>query len=135
MERRVSSVPGIRPLALPRLPADFFLAPRDPAAPGPLSLEWPRRGPFRLKGDPARHEAFRAAWAEYEAAEAAAAHCRCHGDLRGFFAAMTETHRCYAALEGFELPATDLARLQDLARRRARQALRRERQEEAAEAA
>ncbi|MDO9709609.1 hypothetical protein [Paracraurococcus lichenis] len=132
----MSLMPGIRPLALPRLPADFFLAPRDPAAPEPLRLEWPRRGPFRLKGDPSRHEAFRAAFAEYEAAEAAAAHCRCHGDLRGFFAAMTETHRCYAALEAFELPAADLARLQGLARRHARDALRRERRDaEAAEAA
>lgn len=126
----MSAVPGIRPLALPRLPADFFLAPRDPSAPEPLRIEWHRRGPgFRLKGDPGKHEAFRAAVAEYEAAEAAAAHARHCGDIRGFFAAMTETHRCYAALEAFELPAADLARLQSGARRRARDAARRERRE------
>lgn len=130
MERRTSVVPGIRPLALPRLPADFFLPPCDPSAPEKLRIEWPKRGPgFRLKGDPARHDAFRTAVAAYETAELAAAHARHCGDIRGFFAAMTETHRCYAALESFELPAADLARLQAGARRRARDAARRERRE------
>lgn len=130
MERRLQTVPGVRPLFLPRLPADFFLAPRDPAAPEPLRIEWHRRGPgFRLGGDPSRHEAFRAAYAEYEAAEIAAAHCRLSGDIRGFFAAQTETHRCYAALEAFDLPAADLARLQAQVRRRAKDAARRERRE------
>ena len=57
---------------------------------------------------------------------------RCSGDLRGFFAAATETHRGFAALEAFGLPGADLARLQALARRRAREAARRERQAEAA---
>jgi hypothetical protein len=66
MERRVSIVPGVRPLALLRLPADFFAAPRDPDAPEPLHLEFPRRGPgFRLTGCPVRQTAFRAALAEY----------------------------------------------------------------------
>src|SRR5690349_13877452 len=127
---RMTSLPGIRPLALARLPADFFAPPRDPAAPEPLRLEWPRRGTeFRLTGCPARQAAFRAALAEYEAAEAAAALARRGGDLRGFFAAMTETHRCTAALEAFdELPPSDLARLQLLAR----EAARRDRQAEAA---
>ncbi|RAI58573.1 hypothetical protein [Roseicella frigidaeris] len=129
----MTSLPGIRPLALPRLPADFFAPPRDPAAPEPLSLEWPRRsGVFRLAGCPARQAAFRAALAEYEAAETAAALARRSGDLRGFFAAMTETHRCYAALEGFGIAGADLARLQVLARRRGREAARRERAAEAA---
>ncbi|MBK1662029.1 hypothetical protein [Paracraurococcus ruber] len=124
------TVPGIRPLVLPRLPADFFLAPRDPAAPEPLRLEWPKRGPgFKLAGDPAKHAAFRAAVAEYEAAELAAAHGRLCGDIRGFFAAQTEIHRCYAALEAFDLPAADLARLQSHARRRAKDAAQRERRE------
>jgi hypothetical protein len=132
MERRIT-VPGIRPLALPRLPADFFLSPRDPAAPEPLRLEWPRRGGApRLSGCPSLQAAFRAALAAYEAAEAAAAIARCSGDLRGFFAATTETHRGFAALEAFGLPAADLARLQAIARRHARDAARRERQAEAA---
>ena len=130
---RVTSLPGIRPLALPRLPADFFAPPRDPAAPEPLGLEWPRRGAaFRLSGCPTLQAAFRAALAEYEAAETAAALARRSGDLRGFFAAMTETHRCYAALEGFGIAGADLARLQVLARRRGREAARRERASEAA---
>lgn len=126
-------LPGIRPLALPRLPADFFAPPRDPAAPAPLGLEWPRRGTaFRLTGCPAQQAAFRAALADYEAAEAAAALARCSGDLRGFFTATTETHRSFAALEAFGLPGSDLARLQTLARRRAKDAARREREAEAA---
>lgn len=130
---RLSTLPGIRPLALARLPADFFAPPRDPQAPEPLRLEWPHRGAaFRLTGCPSLQAAFRAALVEYEAAEAAAALARRSGDLRGFFAAMTETHRCTAALDAFDLPATDLARLQALARRRAREAARRERQAEAA---
>ncbi|MCB4821787.1 hypothetical protein [Roseicella aerolata] len=130
------SLPGIRPLALPRLPADFFAAPRDPAAPQPLRLDWHRRGPgFRLQGDAALQQAFRAALADYDAAEAAAARARLSGDIRGFFAAMTETHRCYAALEGFDLPAADLARLLAQSRRRAREAARRERRAPVAEAA
>src|SRR5215208_6557972 len=130
---RMSSLPGIRPLALARLPADFFAPPRDPAAPEPLRLEWPRRGSqFRLTGYPARQAAFRIALAEYEAAEAAAALARCSGDLRGFFAATTETHRCFAAPEGFGLPGADLARLQAIARRHAKDAARRDREAEAA---
>lgn len=130
---RISTLPGIRPLALPRLPADFFASPRDPAAPEALRLDWPRRGnTWRLTGDAALQCGFRAALAEYEAAEAAAALARCSGDLRGFFTAMTETHRCFAALEACGLPVADLARLQVLARRRAMDAARRERQAEAA---
>ncbi len=125
---RMSSLPGIRPLVLSRLPADFFASPRDPATPEPLRLEWPRRGPgFRLHGDAALQAAFRAALAEYEAAEGAAARARCSGDVRGFFSATTETHRCIAALEGVDLPRADQARLQAQARRRAREAARRER--------
>jgi hypothetical protein len=130
---RIVSLPGIRPLALARLPADFFAPPRDPMAPEPLRLEWPRRGTgFRLLGDPALQRDFRAALAEYEAAESAAALARRSGDLRGFFAAMTEIHRCTATLDGFDLPTSDLARLQAQARRRAREAARRERQEDEA---
>jgi hypothetical protein len=129
----ITRLPGIRPLALLRLPADFFAPPPDPAAPAPLGLEWPRRGAaFRLTGCPKLQAAFRAALAEYEAAEGAAARARCSGDLRGFFAATTETHRGFAALDAFGLPAADLGRLQALARRRAREAARRERQAEAA---
>src|SRR4051812_26889831 len=129
----ITRLPGIRPLALPRLPADFFAPPPDPAAPAPLGLEWARRGAaFRLTGCPLRQAAFRAALAEYEAAEAAAALARCSGDLRGFFAATTETHRCFAALEAFALPTAHLTRLQAQARRRARDAARRERDAEAA---
>lgn len=130
---RLTTLPGVRPLALARLPADFFAPPRDPTAPEPLRIEWPRRGTaFRLTGCPVRQAAFRAALAEYEAAETAAALARCSGDLRGFFASMTETHRCTAALDVFDLPPSDLARLLSLARRRAREAVRRERQAEAA---
>src|SRR4051794_18067982 len=126
---RMSSLPGIRPLVLSRLPAEFFASPRDPAAPEPLRLDFPRRGPgFRLQGDAGLQAAFRAALAEYEAAEAAAARARCSGDVRGFFAATTETHRCFAALEGFDLPRTGLSRLQAHARRRARELARRERE-------
>ena len=128
MERRLSLVPGIRPLALPGLPADFFTAPRDPAAPEPVRLEWPRRGPgFRLSGDAAGQAAFRAALAAYEAAEAQVALARLSGDVRGFFGSMTGIHRCFAALEGFGLPEADLVRLQALARRRALDAARRDR--------
>jgi len=126
-------LPGIRPLALPRLPADFFAPVPDPSAPAPLGLEWPRRGAaFRLTGCPTRQAGFRAALAAYEAAETAAALARCSGDLRGFFAATTDTHRGFAALEGFGLPAADLARLQAIARRRATTAARRDRHAEAA---
>jgi hypothetical protein len=126
---RMSTLPGIRPLLLSRLPADFFASPRDPAAPEPLRLEFPRRGAgFRLHGDAGLQASFRAALAEYEAAEAAAARARCSGDVRGFFAATTETHRCFAALEGFDLPRADLARLQAQARRRAREISRRDRE-------
>ena len=97
----ITRLPGIRPLALPRLPADFFAPPPDPAAPAPLGLEWPRRGAtFRLTGCPLCQAAFRAALAEYEAAEAAAALARCSGDLRGFFAATTETHRVLRRARG-----------------------------------
>ena len=129
----ITRLPGIRPLALPRLPADFFAPAPDPAAPVPLGLEWPRRGAaFRLTGCPKLQAGFRAALAEYEAAEAAAALARCSGDLRGFFAATTGTHRCFAALEGFGLPGADLARLQVLARRHAKDAARRDREAEAA---
>ncbi len=113
---------GVRPLALLGLPADFFA---PPAAPAPLRLEWPRRGPGpRLSGDAGLQAAFRQALAEYEAAEAAAARARVSGDLRGFFQHMTETHRCYAALEAFDLPASDLARLRAQCRRRVARALR-----------
>jgi len=129
----ITRLPGIRPLALPRLPADFFAPVPDPAAPTPLGLEWPRRGTaFRLTGCPTRQAEFRAALAAYEAAETAAALARCSGDLRGFFAATTETHRGFAALQAFGLPAADLARLQGVARRHAATAARRERQAEAA---
>lgn len=128
MDRRTATVPGIRPLVLPRLPADFFAAPRDPASPEPLHLEFHRRGAgFRLTGDAGLQAAFRAALAEYEAAEAAAALARRSGDVRGFFAAVTETHRRFAALESFDLPRPDLARLQAQARRRGREMARRER--------
>jgi hypothetical protein len=127
MERRMTIVAGLRPLALFGLPADFFVPPRDPAAPEPLRLEWPRRGPGpRLHGDAGLQAAFRTALADYEAAEAAAACARRCGDIRGFFQHMTETHRCYAALEGFELPPADLLRLQAQSRRRAAEAGRRE---------
>ena len=129
----ITRLPGIRPLALPRLPADFFAPVPDPSAPAPLGLEWPRRGAaFRLTGCPTRQAGFRAALAAYEAAEAAAALARCSGDLRGFFAATTETHRGFAALEAFGLPAADPARLQAIARRRAATAARRDRHAEAA---
>ncbi|MFZ4410695.1 MAG: hypothetical protein ACOYOH_25350 [Paracraurococcus sp.] len=129
----ITRLPGIRPLALPRLPADFFAPVPDPSAPAPLGLEWPRRGAaFRLTGCPTRQAGFRTALAAYEAAEAAAALARCSGDLRGFFAATTETHRGFAALEAFGLPAADLARLQAIARRRAATAARRDRHAEAA---
>jgi len=129
----ITRLPGIRPLALPRLPADFFAPVPDPSAPAPLGLEWPRRGAaFRLTGCPTRQASFRAALAAYEAAEAAAALARCSGDLRGFFAATTETHRGFAALEAFGLRAADLARLQAIARRRAATAARRDRHAEAA---
>jgi hypothetical protein len=121
MEHRLSARPGLRPLALCGLPADFFVAPRDPAA---LRLDWPRRGPgFRLSGDADLQAAFRLALAEYEAAEAAAAQARRSGDIRGFFQHMTETHRRFAALQGFDLPAGDLARLQAQAHRHALRAV------------
>jgi len=81
-----------------------------------------------LHGCTGLQAAFRAALADYEAAEAAAACARRCGDIRGFFQHMTETHRCYAVLEGFKLPASDLARLQAQSRRRASEAGRRERQ-------
>jgi hypothetical protein len=42
---------------------------------------------------------------------------------------MTEIHRCFAAIEAFELPGADLARLQAHARRRARDAARRDRRD------
>jgi hypothetical protein len=126
MERRMTTLAGLRPLVLPRLPADFFDPKPDPTAPEKLRLDWPRRGPGpRLAGDAALQAAFRAALAEYEAAEAAAAEARRSGDIRGFFQHMTETHRCYAALEAFDLPPADLARLQTQSRRRAAAAARR----------
>ncbi|MCO6418174.1 hypothetical protein JYK14_18685 [Siccirubricoccus sp. KC 17139] len=125
MERRMTPLAGVRPLALLGLPADFFVPPPDPAAPEKLRLEWPRRGKGpRFHGDAGLQAAFRQALAEYEAAELAAARARVSGDLRGFFQNMTETHRCYAALEAFDLPPADLARLQKQCRRRAARALR-----------
>jgi len=122
----MTTLAGLRPLVLPRLPADFFAPKPDPSAPAPLRLDWPRRGPGpRLTGDAGLQAAFCAALAEYEAAELAAAQARRCGDLRGFFQHMTETHRCYAALEAFDLPPADLARLQAQSRRRATAAMRR----------
>jgi len=119
MEHRVTMA-GVRPLALRGLPADFFAPPRDPAAPEPLAIAWPRRGSaFRLSGDAGLQTEFRAALAAYEAAEVAAVASRLSGDVRGFFQHMTETHRCFAALERFGLPAGDLSKLQALARRHA----------------
>jgi len=120
MERRVSTVAGLRPLALHGLPADFFEAPCDPAQPEPLAISWPRRGgAFRLTGDAGLQAQFRAALAAYEAAEVAAVLARLSGDVRGFFQHMTETHRHFAALRAFGLAAADLSRLQASARRHA----------------
>ena len=116
MEHR-TTLAGIRPLALSRLPADFFAPQPDPAAPEKLAMVWPPRGPFRLTGDAALQTEFRAALAAYEAAEAAAVTARVTGDVRGFFQHMTATHRCFAALQGFDLPASDLSLLQALVRR------------------
>ncbi len=124
----MTTTAGLRPLTLLPLPPGFFDVPPDPDAPEPLSISWPRSGgPFRLQGDAALQASFREALHAYEAAELAAARARLSGDVRGFFQHVTETHRCIAALEGFELPAGDLGRLQAQTRRRAAASARRER--------
>ena len=124
----MTTAAGLRPLTLLPLPPGFFDVPPDPDAPEPLAISWPGSGgSFRLQGDAALQAAFRAALGAYEAAELAAARARLSGDVRGFFQNVTETHQRFAALEGFDLPASDLGRLQAQIRRRAAATARRER--------